>query len=345
MPGPARSIIGGVFGLEPVSIAKGDSIFTSSVKYFLSFRCAIYKLCQQFKPGTAWVPSYLCGVVLDPFRQLKVPIRYYNAGPNFETGSADWTVDVVRGDLVLVVHYFGFPNTLFPASELKGRGAVIIEDASQGLFLKQCYPESSYIVYSPRKFLGVPDGGLMACASPSTLDLDDLEVPPLDWWRSALAMTQIRREFDLCGGENRWFSLYQHVEETFPLGSYRSSDLTRAIIEGGTDYQFIKRSRRENYLALLERLKNFALFPELDEDIVPLGFPVCVDVSQRDKILGDLYGRGIYPPVHWRIKGIVPDEYRDSHSLSDRMLTLICDQRYTPINMARQSEAFLSAVN
>lgn len=161
MPGPARSIIGGVFGLELVSIAKGDSIFTSSVKYYLSFRRTIYKLCQRFNPGTAWAPSYLCGVMLDSFRQLKVPIPYYNAGPNFETGSDDWMVDVVQGDLVLVVNYFVLPNALFPASDLKGRGAVIIEDTSQGYFLKQCYPESSYIVYSPRKFLGVPDGGDM----------------------------------------------------------------------------------------------------------------------------------------------------------------------------------------
>jgi hypothetical protein len=342
---PAPAIIGGLFGLEPRSTARADSIFPSSIKFFLSFRCAVYKFCQHFGPGTAWLPSYLCGVMLDPFRQLRVPVRYYDAGPNFKTGSTGWTIDVARGDVVLVIHYFGFANALFPASELRGRGAVIIEDASQSLFLKQYYPESACIVYSPRKFLGVPDGGLMDCAMPTPVDLDVLEDPPLDWWRTALAVTQMRKEFDLSGGENRWFSLYRSVEETFPLGPYRSSDLTRAIIEAGADYQSIKKVRRENYLALLERLQNFALFPTLDEATVPLGFPVCVNASQRDKILDDLYGRGIYPPVHWRIKDIVPKEYRQSHSLSERILTLICDQRYTTIDMARQSEAFLSAVN
>jgi hypothetical protein len=345
MPGPAQPIIGGVFGLEPVSEAKCDSIFSQSAKYFLSFRCAIYRLCQQLRPGTAWLPSYLCSAMLDPFRRLSVPIRYYSAGPNFETEPVEWTAEVMRGDLVLVVHYFGFANSRFPAGELKSRGAIIVEDSSQGLFLEQRYPESVSIVYSPRKFLGVPDGGLMVCGSLDSLDAEFLEEPPFDWWRNGLAVIQMRREFDLCGGENRWFQLYQQVEQTFPLGPYRSSDLTRAILEGGTDYLFIRRARRENYLALLERLKNFALFPELDEATVPLGFPVCVDVSKRDRILADLYGRRIYPPVHWRITGIVPEEYRESHSLSERILTLICDQRYTPIDMARQSDAFLSAVH
>ena len=74
----------------------------------------------------------------------------------------------------------------------------------------------------------------------------------------------MRREFDLLGGENRWFPLFRHVEENFPLGPYRSSDLARVLIETGTDYRFMKRTRRENYLALLEPLKEFALFPELD---------------------------------------------------------------------------------
>ena len=155
----------------------------------------------------------------------------------------------------------------------------------------------------------------------------------------------MRREFDLLGGESQWFHLFRQVEEKFPLGPYRSSDLARVLIETGTDYQFIKRTRRENYLALLETLKEFALFPELDAETVPLGFPVCVDDRRRDKVLEILYGQRIYPPVHWRIEGIVPEEYKESHSLSRRILTLICDQRYTIADMARQAATFLSAIN
>jgi hypothetical protein len=348
MSSSAHEIIGGLFGLEPATMARGfgpPPFAGSCLSYFLNARCAVYGVCQSVQPRTVWLPSYLCSAILDPFRNLAVPIRYYDAGPNLETHAAGWIADVAPGDLVLLIHYFGFPNAAFPAGLLKGRGAAIIEDASQGLFIKQQYSESICIVYSPRKFLGVPDGGLMAYSRSNALDFGLLEPPPIEWWKSALAVTQMRREFDLLGGENLWFSLYREVEDTCPVGPYRSSDITRVVIETGTDYDFIKRVRRENYLALRERLKEFALFPELDTETVPLGFPVCVDAHRRDKVIDHLYSQRIYPPVHWHIEGIVPEQYRESHSLSQRILTLICDQRYTISDMMRQADAFISAIN
>lgn len=256
----------------------------------------------------------------------------------------DWVTEVEPMDVVLVIHYFGFSNFTLPAAKLAFRGAVIIEDASQALFVRKHYQESLSIIYSPRKFLGVPDGGVLATLGRHRVHDQSLESPPTEWWKDALAVTRMRREFDLLGGENTWFSLFRHVEDTFPLGAYRASDLARELIEGGVDYKYMRRSRRDNYLALAERLRKFALFPVLDDQTVPLGFPVCIDAGQRDQILDSLYSQRIYPPVHWRLDGIVPEEYDDSHLLSRRVLTLICDQRYTIADMARQADAFLAAI-
>ena len=233
MPSSEQGIIGGLFGLEQPFMEKGNegSPFAgSSTSYFLNARCAVYTVCRSIKPKTAWLPSYLCGSILDPFRNLNVSIRFYDAGPNFQSCTTDWTGDVEPEDLVLLIHYFGFPNTTFPAELLTCRGAVIIEDASQGLFVKQQYPESAFIVYSPRKFVGVPDGGLLTNQRNNDFDLGCLESPPAEWWKSALALTQMRREFDLLGRESQWFALFRHLDlrENFPLeGPYRSSDLAR----------------------------------------------------------------------------------------------------------------------
>jgi hypothetical protein len=348
MPSTEHRIIGGLFGLEPMFMARSNkgSPFTGiTLDYFLNARCAIYATCESVKPSIAWLPSYLCGTVLDPFRELGVAVRYYDAGPNFKDSTERWVAEVEPGDLVIVIHYFGFANRTVPADRLKRRGAIIVEDASQALFITQQYPETVCIIYSPRKFLGVPDGGLMVSSQVDAIHRQMLAPPPAHWWRNAFAMTQMRREFDLVGGENQWFSLYREVEETFPLGRYRSSDLTKVLIETGTDYQAIRTARRANYLALSDHLKEFALFPDLDRETVPLGFPVCVDATQRDAVLKDLYKQQIYPMVHWRTEGVVPEEHRESHLLSQRILTLICDQRYTVSDMLRQADVFLSAVN
>lgn len=339
-----HEIIGGVFGLEPVSLESNPLFSNSNVSYFLNARCAVYAICQSVKPGTAWLPSYLCSAILEPLVNLGVRVRYYDNRPNVQTDMTDWIVDVSPGDLVLIIHYFGFRNTVFAANRLKNRGAVIIEDASQGLFVTQHYSESACIIYSARKFLGVPDGGLMVCSPKNGFDFSPLEPPPADWWKLAFDVTRMRRNFDLLGGENRWYPLFRYVEDTFPLGPYRSSDLAKTLIESGTDYKFIRKTRRENYLVLLERLREFAVFGELDEETVPLGFPVCVKAGHRDRVLKLLYSRRIYAPVHWRIEGIVPQQYRDSHLLSQRILTLICDQRYTVHDMTRQADAFLAAI-
>ena len=347
MPPSRSGVVGGLFGLEPVSIANGsqDSPFaSSSTSFFLNARCAIYAVCQSLRPSVAWLPSYLCADVLDPFRKLNIIVRFYDGRPNFKSHRRDWVAEVESGDLVLTIHYFGFPNTTFRADQLSRKGAVIIEDASQGLFLKQQYAESACIVHSPRKFLGVPDGGLMTSPTMHDLRLQPLEAPPVEWWTSALAATQLRREFDLVGGENQWFPLFRRVEENFPLGPYRASDLAKAIIESA-NYQSIRTARRENYLALAGQLKRYALFEVLDEETVPLGFPVSVDIARRDTVLACLYKQNIFPPVHWRIDGIVPNNFQESHKISSCILTLICDQRYTIDDMARQAEAFLSAVN
>jgi len=342
-----QRVIGGLFGLEPPLTGKSTPppFAGTFVNYFLNVRCALLAVCETANPGAAWLPSYLCGAVLDPFRKLGVPVRYYDQHPAAEPIELGWTEHVTRGDLVLTIHYFGFPNRTLPAAQLAQQGAVVVEDASQGLFVKQQYPESHCILYSPRKFLGVPDSGVMVSSRGNDMRSETLQPPPPDWCRNALTMVQMRREFDLVGGENLWFPLFLDVEKTFPLGPYRSSDLAKLILETGTDYQFIQRTRRENYAVLLERLKEFALFPELDAETVPLGFPVCVDARQRDNILEHLYGQRIYPPVHWRIDGVVPEEYEKTHSLSRRILTLICDQRYTISDMLRQTGAFLSALN
>lgn len=347
MSSSGHGIIGGLFGLEPPYVANGSEgspFLRRPITYFLNVRCAIYALCESLRPQNAWLPSYLCRAMLDPFCKLNVRVRYYDDMPNMKGRTNSWASEIERGDFVLLIHYFGFPNATIPVNHASSRGAVIIEDASQGLFIKQQYSETACILYSARKFLGVPDGGLMASSLHNTFEPEALQPPPAEWWRSAFATTQMRREFDLRGGENRWFPLFQQVEETFPLGPYRSSELTKTLIESGTDYEFIRRIRRENYMVLLKRLKEFALFPTLGEETVPLGFPVLVDAARRDRILECLYKQQIYPPVHWRIEGIVPQEFRQSHALSRRILTLICDQRYTISDMERQADAFLSAV-
>ena len=340
-------VIGGVFGLPTPDLRAGlpaPPFAHGHVRYFLSFRCAAMALCQALRPRAAWLPSYLCGVMADPFMRQGIAVKFYGVSHRLTLSSEDWIADVNPGDMVVAIHYFGFPNRTFPAARIKERGAFLVEDASQALFLPQVFPESSCILYSPRKFLGVPDGGILVSRDDPGLDAIPLDAPPEAWWKLAVAMALNRRDADLTAApENEWYRMFQEYEASYPVGLYGISELSRMLLEA-TDFDVIRSRRRANYLILLERLSAYAVYRELGDGVTPLGFPVRTPAARRDAVLQRLYAGRIYPPVHWRIAGAAPSEYRDSHELSRGMMTLICDQRYTRSDMERQAAAFEAAM-
>ena len=57
-----------------------------------------------------------------------------------------------------------------------------------------------------------------------------------------------------------------------------------------------------------------------------------------------LFKQEIYPPIHWRLAGAVPESFVASHRLAADILTLPCDQRYALADMERMVAAVLSAL-
>jgi dTDP-4-amino-4,6-dideoxygalactose transaminase len=281
--------------------------------------------------------------MLAPFLQSSAPIRFYPVDGHLQVSETSWIEEIRAGDMVVVIHYFGFPNHSFPAALVKLKGAILVEDASQALFLAQQFRESTCILYSPRKFLGVPDGGIMVSSTETAAESAPLEQPPQAWWTEAVAMSLRRRNFDLTGQPNNWFAGFQRVEAEFPVGLYRASDLSRMLLSA-VDYDAIRTRRRANYAQLLDSASGLAVFGELGLDVVPLGFPVRLDAGIRDSVLRRLHAAKIYTPMHWPLEGIVPESFRQSHELALSGLTLLCDQRCTSHDMDRQAREFEASV-
>jgi dTDP-4-amino-4,6-dideoxygalactose transaminase len=187
---------------------------------------------------------------------------------------------------------------------------------------------------SPRKFVGVPDGGVLISNCHIVFDHIVLNEAPLEWWLESFSASMMRRAFDKqLIQERTWFGLFQKKEASMPAGYYAMSEISRFLLVNSINFDLIAEKRRDNYLFLLKALKHIALFPELGKRTVPLGFPVCVE--NRDEVRREMFSRNIYPPVHWEIEGVVPSRFQDSHWLSERILTLPCDQRYDAQDMNR----------
>jgi len=333
----AERIIGGMFGLQLGSCARPTPApFLRAKAVLLAYaRCGLRVLVERLQSGRIWMPSYLCGVLVDALGALRARVRFYPVNFDLKITDRVWLEEVRPGDLAVLISYFGFPCDKECATLLKESGAWVLEDACQALLSERVGRQSDFVLFSPRKFLGVPDGGILVVQA--EVDFGDLviEPPPAAWWLKTLEAAVLRREFDLHGGERRWFELFRETDTTCPIGAYAMSELSRLLLEQAFDYEVIGRRRRENYRVLLDELGEFAVFQSLPEGVVPLGFPMRH--AERDRLRQALFQKQIYPCLHWEIRGYVPESFAESHRLASQIMTLPCDQRYDSEDMRRMA--------
>jgi dTDP-4-amino-4,6-dideoxygalactose transaminase len=327
-------IVGGMFGLPIISEEGEEPPFIEKRSILLANgRSGIYLLKESLSPPKIWLPSYLCDVVLSAVEGTET--RFYEVAYDLSIPSTKWIDSIGSGDLVILINYFGFPCDKKLFSRIKKRGAWVLQDASQALLSEQMDQGADYVLFSPRKFLGVPDGGILRINADIEWERPVLFSPPSNWWLKAIKATILRREFDHYGGKRTWFHLFRKTESTGPIGPYAMSDLSIMLLKHSFDYTKIIQQRINNYKLLSGKLASWALFPSLPKGVVPLGFPICL--QERDRVREILFKHQIYPPIHWAIEGIVPKAFKDSHRLAAEIMTLPCDQRYNEQDMERMA--------
>ena len=333
--------IGGMFGLaEPIPSAQGNTppFLTESSVLCANASSGIALLAARLTPIRVWLPSYLCGAVRAALGRCDAKTIFYELDYDLTMRSSAWVGDVQRGDLIVVIDYFGYPCAV-DCDEVRARGGWVLEDASQALLSGHVGRHADFVVFSPRKFLGVPDGGILVTKDLAIAALRDV---PERWWLKALAAATGRRDFDLHGGANHWFKLFQEIEANRPIGSYAMSQLSRLLLVNCFDYRAIAKRRIANYRRLSQTLSDVALFPSLPSGVVPLGFPIRV--RNRRSVLQSLFNEQIFPPVHWPLHGVVPKVFKDSHRLARNIMTLPCDQRYDYRDMDRMGAIVRTAI-
>ena len=208
MTAPPQRVIGGVFGwpAEAAMAGSGACPFLRGGELLLANgRCGIAVALEQLNPGNVWLPSYICPSLLVAVNRPGTTLKFYEVDDRLRIASAEWLGDVRRGDLVLFIDYFGIRFDQEFAYRVKERGALVMEDACQALLTDGVGSGADLTLFSPRKFVGVPDGGILA-ASPE-LGFADIRLnePPSGWWLGALTAVLRRAEFDRHGGDREWF--------------------------------------------------------------------------------------------------------------------------------------------
>ncbi len=287
------------------------------------------------------LPAYLCSEVLAPFITAGIPYTFYRVTENLQCDIKDIQQKIThRTKMVLLIHYFGFPQPVREVKKILKKNILLVEDCVHG-FLSTLHRQSlgsfgdiSFTSY--RKYFPVPDG--------AKIELHSGGGPPVR--RTAFLYPALRTILLLFKGlslqlpglvpDSFFYRSFTFTERFLSLRQKpaRMSFLSQRILPT-VDLQHLAAARRKNYAYLLAHVnhkKIRPLFPVLPEGVCPLGFPILC--QERDQLKEHLIARRIYPPIHWTLpEQIDPQEFPPSSQLSKSILTIPCDQRYTEKEM------------
>lgn len=244
--------IGGYFELDP---GRGHAELPNGV-LLNSGRNALRHIVRKLKIRCIHIPYYICPVVADALAAEGCDVYRYSLNENMFPDR-----DFKTEDFVLYVNYFGCCGRKVDA--LAKRYPNLIVDCAQAYFAK---PKGRASFSSPRKFFGVPDGGVAYGVEPSDYEVDGDTV-------KRMAHLIERRDN---GATPYGYALFRGSEASFDGAEIRAMSMTTQSILSRVELQPAKDRRIENFVYLREHLPT--VFPfDLSEDDVPMVYPYMTD--------------------------------------------------------------------
>jgi dTDP-4-amino-4,6-dideoxygalactose transaminase len=305
------------------SLWQGWTAGGSYVSSYSSARSALAALLRFRGIQRIWLPDFCCSALVEAAGAVE--IGWYATTPELDVSLASLVPSLRPGDAVLGIDYFGrAPRSGFLDFVRAQRDILWIEDRAHAL--NPGLPAwGDIVLYSPRKLLGVGDGGVMVSQSPLPSPSNSPTAP--------LPVAQRQRQRDPEGlRPDQWFSAFKAQEAAFCVDDGRMSDLTKTVLERA-DGAAISARRQSNARLLAAALEDLALWPTDPIDYAPLAFPICV--ADRDGLAQALAEQRIYCAKHWTDLPNDPALFPVAHSLSAHILSLPCDQRYDQRDMVR----------
>lgn len=258
------------------------------------------------------MPHYICDSMLAPVKAAGIEICFYSLSE--QMGIAD-SIALDSADILLYVNYFGVCSNQVEKVLKKFNPSQVVLDCSQAFFAapKSCLAT----IYSPRKFFGLPDGGLLF----TQLDID---LPEAVDESSEKRMRHLIAR--LGGAAESGYTDYKLAEVSLnKLEPKRMSLLTERILRA-IDFEATRIQRNKNFHALHETLnRSNKLGVDLEDVDGPMCYPYFSDNHSLKTTL--LSGR-IFIPTYWPDLLVRLDVPVFEEGLVKNIHPLPCDQRY-----------------
>ena len=304
----------------------------TAIKFILSH------IMKKKQINKCWLPSYLCETIIQPFRELNLNYEFYNLEENLQLDINYLSRRIEKNDLVFTMNYFNLVHNnkvIEFLRKLKNNDVIIIDDLTHSFLNNNIfsYKISDYSIISLRKWFGIPDGGIAI----SNNDLFDknliVKKSFYDFVRLRLKYAILKSYYldKIINKKDLFRKIHDKAEELANLTIKFNimSDISKTILNT-VDFNNIIYRRRMNFKYLLSFFEDLdkikILSNNLDEGICPIGFPIIT--TKRDALREYLINNNIYCPIHWLLPEEIPKKFDYSYSLSKKIITIPCDQRY-----------------
>lgn len=308
--------IGGYFELELP--AKRDILYPDALCY-QSARAAFFALLMEGQPGRVWMPKYICDSMLAPLKKAGIEYQLYGIDVRFDIAES---ISLADDDWLLFVNYFGISSrNVDKVLERFNRDQVVIDHA-QAFFSppRDCLAT----IYSPRKFFGIPDGGMLVSKIP-------VEKPDCTDDGSLARTGHLLKRIAV--HPEAGYDDYKCAEESLSDIAPRQMSLLTQRLFASIDYEHARVRRNMNFSFLHKHLGHLN---RMDIDAESVNGPLCYPFFSSIKDVREkLRANRIYAPTYWPdvISRVPPGA--DESVIANGCIPLPCDQRYSIEDLSR----------
>ncbi len=314
----SKKPIGGYFGWEfPETY---NHFPHEEGRLFSNARSAIKAILTAIPKATkVYLPYFTCDVVLNSMYDISLPYERYHIDENFHIIDAP---SLKENEYIIYTNYYGVQDSY--CKELATvYGNQLIVDNAQAWFAPHI--AGTHSVFSIRKFVGVPDGGIGI--SDRITDEQMTEYCQVEAYNRCAALLA-RADEDVPTGYDQ-FQVLDH--QWLSLDVQRISSLSKKILHT-LDYKHILEKRRANYSILEKALgeKNQFKSPPINTFACPLVYPF---LTSDGRLRQHLIEHQIFVARYWPnvLQETGPSNLE--YHLASNIMALPIDQRYNEEDM------------
>lgn len=310
--------------------------FLKDAEFYRSGRDALKAIAKNFegKYKRILLPALCCESMVVPFQTNGYEISYYKLNPDLTANVEDVLSKLQSTNLFLYMNYFGIQSFYEKNLQLIKQSlnsVIIIEDRTHDILsLRQTGFVPDFTVCSIRKWLALPDGGLLYSKNNKL----NVSVENNVYFSNVRKKALENKSEYLQSGKSYLKELFR--QQLADANIYLDNDKAVVSISEESlnilryiNFKKISDIRRENVKVLHQALiNNTTVKPIIESSIEEpmLYYPVIF--NDRDRMQKVLAEKGVFCPVIWPLPHGAKEICKVADYISTNMLALPCDHRY-----------------